>query len=67
MEKKLYQGGVFGALLTDLSKAFGCIPHDLIIATLEACCLEIDALRLIHAYLINFWCSPGICTRPFAL
>ena len=47
------QGGVFGALLTDLSKEFDCIPHDLIIANLEAHGLEIGALRLIHAYLIN--------------
>ena len=53
MEKKLDQGGVFGALLTDLSKAFDCIPHDLIIAKLEAYGLEIGALRLIHDYLIN--------------
>ena len=53
MEKKLDQGNVFGALLTDLSKAFDCIPHDLNIAKLEAHGLEIGALRLIHAYLIN--------------
>ena len=51
--KKIEQGGVFGALLTDLSKASDCIPHDLIIAKLEAYGLEIGALRLIYAYLIN--------------
>ena len=53
MEKKLDQGSVFGALLTDLSKGFYCIPHDLIIAKLEAYGLEIGARRLIHDYLIN--------------
>ena len=46
-------GGVFGALLTDLSKAFDCIPHDLIIAKLEAYGFHIDALKLIHNYLSN--------------
>ena len=45
--------GVFGALLTDLSKAFDCIPHDLIIAKLEAYGFHIDALKLIHDYLSN--------------
>ena len=46
-------GGIFGALLTDLSKAFDCIPHDLIIAKLEAYGFHIDALKLIHDYLSN--------------
>ena len=45
--------GVFGALLTDLSKAFGCIPHDLIITKLEAYGFHIDSLKLIHDYLSN--------------
>ena len=53
MEKNVDNGGVFGALLTDLSKAFDCIPHDLIIAKLEAYCFHIDALKLIHGYLSN--------------
>ena len=45
MENKFRPRGVFGALLTDLSKAFDCILHDLIIAKLEAYGLEIGALR----------------------
>ena len=51
-EKKIVDsGGVFGALLTDLSKAFDCILHDLIIAKLEVHGFQIDARRLIHDYL----------------
>ena len=44
-------GGVFVALLTDLSKAFDCIPHDLIIAKLAAYGFDTNALKLIHNYL----------------
>ena len=40
-------GGVFAALLTDLSKAFDCIPHDLIIAKLAAYGFDTNALKLI--------------------
>ena len=52
-KKVVDNGGAFGALLTDLSKAFDCIPHDLIIARLEAYGFQIDALRLVHDYLSN--------------
>ena len=52
-KKVVDNGGAFGALLTDLSKAFDCIPHDLIIAKLEAYGFQIDALRLVHDYLSN--------------
>ena len=45
--------GVFEALLTDLSKAFDCIPHDLIIAKLEAYGFQLDVLKVIHDYLSN--------------
>ena len=52
-KKIVDDGAVFGMLLTDLSKAFDCIPHDLIISKLEAYDFHIDALKLIHDYLSN--------------
>ena len=36
MEKKIDKGGKCGELLTDLSKAFDCLLHDLLIAKLHA-------------------------------
>ena len=52
-KKMVDWGGVLGALLTDLSKAFDCIPHDLIIAKLAAYGFQMDALKLMYDYLSN--------------
>ena len=37
----------------DLSKAFGCIPHDLLIAKLPAFEVNGNALKYIYTYLKN--------------
>ena len=47
------KGKYFGALLTDLSKAFDCICHELILTKLHAHGFSLRALRLIHSYLTN--------------
>ena len=44
---------VFGALLTDLSKDFDCLPHDLTIAKLNAYGFSLPVLNLIQNYLAN--------------
>ena len=51
MERKLRHNFIEGAVLTDLSKAFNCIPHDLLIAKLAACTLNSDSLCYIYSYL----------------
>ena len=45
------KGKSFGALLTDLSKAFDCLSRELLLAKLHAYGFSIAALRLIHSYL----------------
>ena len=42
-----------GAVLMDLSKAFDCLPHDLLIAKLEAYGFGHKSLRFLHSYLSN--------------
>ena len=44
---------VFGALLTDLSKAFDCLQHDVVIAKLNDYGFDHPALNLIQNYLAN--------------
>ena len=47
------KGKSFGVLLTDLSQAFNCLSHELLLAKLHAYGFSIVALRLIHGYLTN--------------
>ena len=49
--ESLDQGGAYGALLRDLSKAFDCLPHELIIAKLYAYGVDMPSLKLINSYL----------------
>ena len=51
--KSLNKNGVSGALLSDLSKTFDCLLHDLLIAKLAAYGLDYESLTLIQSYLSN--------------
>ena len=52
-KKSVDNGGAFGALLTDLPKAFDCLPRELLIAKLDAYGFDESSLKLIHSYLLN--------------
>ena len=45
--------GVFAAVMTDLSKAFDCISHELLIAKLNAYGFDETSLKVIISYLKN--------------
>ena len=49
--RKLDSSGIVGTILMDLPKAYDCLPHDLIIAKLEAYGLDTNSLRFIFDYL----------------
>ena len=44
---------MFGALWTDLFKAFYCLDHELLIAKFNAYDFSLPALKLVHDYLQN--------------
>ena len=51
--KSLDSGGIAGAVLTDLSKAFDCLNHELLIAKLNAYGFSRSALLFVHSYLFD--------------
>ena len=51
LKKCLDNKGSTGILLTDLSKAFDCLIHDLLLAKLHAYGFQHNAIKLIHSYL----------------
>ena len=51
--KALDKGKLAGALLTDLSKAFDCLNHELLIAKLDAYGFDQSSLSYIYSYLSN--------------
>ena len=50
-QKELDSSGIVGTILMDLSQAYDCLLHDLIIAKLEAYGLDTSSLRFIFDYL----------------
>ena len=52
-QKELDDSGYTGTVLMDLSKAYDCVPHDLIIAKFEAYGFDNISLKLFHSYFSN--------------
>ena len=50
-QKSLDQGEIVGTILMDLSKAYDCLPHDLLIAKLAAYGVDLPTLKLLQNYL----------------
>ena len=51
--RNLDQGGICSTLFTDLSKAFDCLVHDLLLAKLEAYGFSYESLKLINSHLTD--------------
>ena len=51
--EQLDHNKIFGTVLLDLSKAFDCIPQDLLIAKLNAYGFNMNTLTLLFSYLKN--------------
>ena len=49
-KKELYSSGLVGTVLMDLLKVHDCLPHDILIAKLEANGLNKPSLNLVNDY-----------------
>ena len=49
----LDNSGVVGTILTGLSKAFDCLPHEVVLSKLHAYRVDIKSLKLLQDYLSN--------------
>ena len=61
-KRTLDNHGYAGAIITDLSKAFDTINHELLLAKLHAYGFETQALKMIRNYLTNRWYKTKINT-----
>ena len=52
-QEELDKSGFVGTILMDLSKAYDCLPHDLLVAKLEVYDIDKTGLNLIYNYLSN--------------
>ena len=50
-KKSLDDKSIIGAVLMDLSQAFECISHDLLVTKLHAYGLSMDAITFIYSYM----------------
>ena len=54
-KKTLDENKYIAAILMDLSKAFDCLPHDLILLKLEAYGLSEKSINLLNSYTVFVW------------
>ena len=52
-KRSVNDNNMFSAFLTDLSKSFDCLDHELLIAKLNGYRFSLAALKLVHNYLSN--------------
>ena len=52
-KNSLDRGGFLGSILIDLSKAYDCLPHDLLLAKLQTYGFSKESIRLFLSYLVK--------------